>query len=88
MILYENDIVELLNLRPGDYSEDGYVIGNRFVVNHHYSVGKRSKFVSVKGFRAYLHTGQWMLYKRPLRNHIKALMVSLRAGSNNNPSAQ
>ncbi len=75
MILFENDVVELLNVTPGkgEYADDGYVVGNRFVVDHHFSIGEINEFVSVKGFRIYLHRGQWRLYKRPLRNWIKSL---------------
>lgn len=75
MKLFENDIVELLNVTPrkGEHADDGWVVGNRFIVKQHFSVGEINEFVSVKGFQIYLHVGQWRLYKRPIRNWIKSL---------------
>ena len=75
MILFENDVVELLNVTPGrdEHADDGYVVGNRFIVDHHFQIGESNEFVSVKGFRIYLHRGQFILYKRPIRNWIKSI---------------
>ena len=74
--LFEGDVVELLNVTPGkqQHASDGWVVGNRFVVDSQLDFGSDDPFISVKGFRIYLHTGQWMLYKRPLRNWAKSLI--------------